>query len=247
MKSRELILDSNVVMADVFQESTTLHSIDVMKSQARRSGVGLLITETVRKECADSLDEEMKAESQSLRDLKDFILSKKRGEERDDYKVMVREKDLGIVQEFFRLRMYAVRRSIGKRERLRRLMEYVVEIFNATQDERGVLDLFLQANMGIVRLHTEFSTTLDAYKRNIVPYSAREGQVRLMKRKLRISNTNDVKILLESAEYRDRKNPKTVFTTLDSGDIMNAAPFIETYLRLRVRDPLVAVSEVIQL
>lgn len=68
-----------------------------------------------------------------------------------------------------------------------------------------------------------------------------------MKQKLQIPNTKDVRILIESAEYRNRKNPRTLFTTFDSGDIIKAAQLIESHLQLKVRDPLVAVSEVTQL
>lgn len=247
MMSRELILDTNVVLADVFQESSTLQSVEAMKAEARRSAVGLLITKTVKKESVDTLGKEMLSLSETLRELRDFVLGKKRGAEQDDYKVMVQEKDLDIVQEYFRTKMYTVRKAMGRKERLRRLMEYVVAIFHAIKEERPAAELFTEANVGIVRLDTEFTTTLETYKRNVAPYAAREGEVRLMKRKLKIKNTKDVRILIESAQYHTRKNPRTVFTTLDSGDIMNSAPLIETHLQLKVRDPLLAVNEVIRL
>ena len=123
----------------------------------------------------------------------------------------------------------------------------VVGIFLAFLVDMAADDLFNEAKFGFVWLDTEFTTTLETYKRNVTPFVAREGEVRLMRRKLKIKNAKDVRILIESAQYHARKNPRTVFTTLDSGDIMNSAPLVEAHLQLKVRDPLVAVNEVIRL
>ena len=244
---RHLILDSCVVLTDVFRSQKFGAAVEKMKRDSTKAKIPLLITVSVFEECETRVNGLMILLAKIVDELWDYMIEVHKDQPSESRPMS--QADIQEIGNFFEDAKRRYHDNVTTRDQVAAYEVLIVDFLEEKLTSRESLsqkEFFNNCMVQVQRLQHTLDGQLLTYSSNRLTYPIDNSSVQALHFKLPKIKPSDLRILLEANEHK-KTHPKTIFISLDDHDIILEAKRIESEIGLRCATPVYAVNTVTQI
>lgn len=243
----DFIYDSSVVLAQVFSNSRFQSRVKKIQKDTQRLNIPCHVTPAVVKECNRKVNHIGKYIVTTVRNLSRNI-SYQKDPSAATQSFQLTESDLQLFMGYFANAASALARTQGsqtEKEALEYIETWIVETFEDKVSKTKSVDsttFFAKCVIQATNMHSNWIANLSKHTSNLVNSSVSQATFQTLRGRLApIPNEDDIRVLVEAAEYL-KTEKKLVFVALDYKEIIRFSGLIGSVLGLAVADPLYALT-----
>lgn len=241
----EFILDSSVVLSDIFENPRYQSRITKMQGDVKRFNIDCSITPTISKECEGRLRNLYNFMNQTTAQLYQYILTRKGANIQSSIGININENDYPIIRDFFLTLVSSLHsKHATEKEKLEHIETWIVKYLEEQLQSAQIISVdsfFAACIKEISRLISNMRVRLTSYTARCIQSQVDDALVPSLRASIpQIQNEKDLRIIAEVSEYR-HSGAKCIFVALDYRDIIINADIIERQTGIRSSDPLYAL------